>query len=214
LNSLCTAGSLFIKYIICTAFYNQTHGSPLYASGCRSHPSEFEQYTHFKRSEKLQSTHHSLSSNTEQICEEGTLQLQSLFWPHPHICQTLCQAFVAVLHSSAERIGELQGVAVELPTRWAKEVTAEHVWSEYPRPQLRRQQWGNLNGYWEIQVPPPPPPLPRIFCVGIAQVDCRTKATTRDCFSWPSASGMWHPVGFRAASIVITRLKCSALTFA
>lgn len=44
-----------------------------------------------------------------------------------------------------------KGVAVELPTRWAKEVTAEHVWSEYPRPQLRRQQWGNLNGYWEIQ---------------------------------------------------------------
>jgi len=44
-----------------------------------------------------------------------------------------------------------KSVVIKLPTRWAKDVNAEHVWSNYPRPQLRRQQWGNLNGYWEIQ---------------------------------------------------------------
>lgn len=45
----------------------------------------------------------------------------------------------------------VQNVSIELPTRWAKEVTAENVWAEYPRPQFRRQQWDNLNGMWELQ---------------------------------------------------------------
>ena len=45
----------------------------------------------------------------------------------------------------------LQNVSIQLPTRWAKDVTAENVWAEYPRPQFRRQQWDNLNGMWELQ---------------------------------------------------------------
>lgn len=45
----------------------------------------------------------------------------------------------------------MQKVRIELPTKWAQEVTAENVWAEYPRPQMRRQQWDNLNGLWELQ---------------------------------------------------------------
>ena len=30
-------------------------------------------------------------------------------------------------------------------------MSADSVWPEYPRPQLRRQQWLNLNGFWELQ---------------------------------------------------------------
>ena len=35
-------------------------------------------------------------------------------------------------------------------TRWAKDVTPENVHAEYPRPQLVRKEWKNLNGLWQF----------------------------------------------------------------
>jgi hypothetical protein len=37
-----------------------------------------------------------------------------------------------------------------LMTRWAKEVRPDKVHPEYPRPQLRRERWRNLNGLWQL----------------------------------------------------------------
>ncbi|KAA5547298.1 glycoside hydrolase family 2 [Roseiconus nitratireducens] len=42
----------------------------------------------------------------------------------------------------------------ELVTRWGEEVTAQNAWTEYPRPQLRREDWSNLNGMWDYAVTP------------------------------------------------------------
>ncbi len=39
-----------------------------------------------------------------------------------------------------------------LATRWAKDVRPERVWPEYPRPQLMRDEWLNLNGLWRLHV--------------------------------------------------------------
>ncbi|MGA5699611.1 LamG-like jellyroll fold domain-containing protein [Peterkaempfera bronchialis] len=36
-------------------------------------------------------------------------------------------------------------------TKWAKEVSPSNALPEYPRPQLTRQQWQNLNGTWQFQ---------------------------------------------------------------
>ena len=33
-------------------------------------------------------------------------------------------------------------------TEWAEKVTPENVWQEYPRPQLQRDKWLNINGLW------------------------------------------------------------------
>jgi hypothetical protein len=41
---------------------------------------------------------------------------------------------------------------VAMRTRWAAEVTPENVWDAYPRPQLRRDNWTNLNGMWDYAV--------------------------------------------------------------
>jgi arylsulfatase len=41
---------------------------------------------------------------------------------------------------------------VAMRTPWAAEVMAESVWDEYPRPQLRRDNWTNLNGSWDYAV--------------------------------------------------------------
>jgi hypothetical protein len=39
-----------------------------------------------------------------------------------------------------------------LMTRWGAEVTADTVWQEYPRPQMRRDDWINLNGHWNYAI--------------------------------------------------------------
>ena len=41
-----------------------------------------------------------------------------------------------------------------LKTRWAAEVTPENVWQEYPRPQMVRDNWMNLNGLWDYAIRP------------------------------------------------------------
>ena len=42
----------------------------------------------------------------------------------------------------------------ELITKWGEAVTPQNAWTEYPRPQLRRDQWSNLNGQWDYAVTP------------------------------------------------------------
>ena len=41
-----------------------------------------------------------------------------------------------------------------LKTRWAAEVTPENVWQDYPRPQMVRLYWENLNGLWDYAIRP------------------------------------------------------------
>lgn len=41
-----------------------------------------------------------------------------------------------------------------LMTRWAADVSPTNAWSEYPRPQLVRAEWLNLNGLWDYAITP------------------------------------------------------------
>jgi hypothetical protein len=40
----------------------------------------------------------------------------------------------------------------ELITPWGAEITPENAWTEYPRPQLTRDRWQNLNGEWDYAI--------------------------------------------------------------
>jgi hypothetical protein len=42
--------------------------------------------------------------------------------------------------------------SVSIPTRWATSVSPTNVWPEYPRPQMQRSQWQNLNGLWDYAI--------------------------------------------------------------
>ena len=42
--------------------------------------------------------------------------------------------------------------STHLQTRWAAEVTPGRVLPEYPRPQMARKQWTNLNGTWDYAI--------------------------------------------------------------
>lgn len=39
-----------------------------------------------------------------------------------------------------------------LMTKWGKAVNPENAWKEYPRPQLVRKDWQNLNGLWDYAI--------------------------------------------------------------
>src|SRR5690349_23406092 len=39
-----------------------------------------------------------------------------------------------------------------LMTRWAKDVSPKNAHPEYPRPQMMRKDWLNLNGLWDYSV--------------------------------------------------------------
>jgi hypothetical protein len=41
-----------------------------------------------------------------------------------------------------------------MTTRWSKDAVEGRAWKEYPRPQLVREQWLNLNGVWEYAIAP------------------------------------------------------------
>ncbi len=50
-----------------------------------------------------------------------------------------------------------------LMTRWAAEVSPANVLPEYPRPQLVRSAWMNLNGLWDLALTAPEAPSPGVF---------------------------------------------------
>jgi hypothetical protein len=66
-------------------------------------------------------------------------------------------AFLAILsfglNVSAAR-AEWKQASGPLMTRWDKEVTPENVHKEYPRPQMVRPEWLNLNGLWDYAITP------------------------------------------------------------
>ena len=50
--------------------------------------------------------------------------------------------------------GSYQPVKGKIMTTWGEEVTPENAWVEYPRPQLKRGEWKNLNGLWDYAIVP------------------------------------------------------------
>ena len=56
-----------------------------------------------------------------------------------------------------------QPAPVSLTTKWSKQVTPANAWTEYPRPQLKRNEWMNLNGLWNYTVKPKGQPAPSEF---------------------------------------------------
>mgnify|MGYP003312472461 CR=1 FL=1 len=58
-------------------------------------------------------------------------------------------AAMAVITMSAQAY---QPAKCPLMTEWGEKVTPENAWREYPRPQMVRGNWTNLNGEWDYAV--------------------------------------------------------------
>ena len=64
----------------------------------------------------------------------------------PALCTILCLCPLMY--------GKWQPAEGPLMTRWAKKVSPKNVHREYPRPQMVRKSWMNLNGLWEYAIRP------------------------------------------------------------
>lgn len=51
----------------------------------------------------------------------------------------------------------------QLLTRWARQVTPDKAWEAYPRPQLVRPLWTNLNGLWDYAIRPKDEEAPQAY---------------------------------------------------
>jgi hypothetical protein len=94
-----------------------------------------------------------------QQCKKSSLPL------HPAVRRVVgIGAFMAVLtslvilgQSAAEDSSAAPAppqAAAPLLTRWAGDVDPQQVLPEYPRPELIRERWQSLNGYWEYAIRP------------------------------------------------------------
>ena len=43
-------------------------------------------------------------------------------------------------------------VGDKIKTSWAYQITPDNVWQDYPRPQMERSEWKNLNGLWDYTI--------------------------------------------------------------
>lgn len=59
--------------------------------------------------------------------------------------------------------GAWQPAEGPLKTRWTKDVSPENALPEYPRPQMVRKDWLNLNGLWDLAIIPKDAPKPEEF---------------------------------------------------
>ena len=58
------------------------------------------------------------------------------------------------LISFGQSDGNWQPAENPLNTRWTSQVSPDNVHREYPRPQMRREEWKNLNGLWQYAIVP------------------------------------------------------------
>lgn len=70
---------------------------------------------------------------------------------------------IAILISTTLFAQKWQPAGDKMKTRWAKEITPDNVWKEYPRPQFERTEWLNLNGLWEYSILKKNQPQPKKF---------------------------------------------------
>src|SRR5512135_1537731 len=58
----------------------------------------------------------------------------------------------ALLCAPLPRANAWQPAEGPLKTRWAKDVSPANAHPEYPRPQMVRKDWLNLNGLWDLAI--------------------------------------------------------------
>lgn len=62
----------------------------------------------------------------------------------------VCCALALTLGAQAQ----WKPVGDKIKTKWAEQINPKNVLPEYPRPQLERTDWANLNGEWEYAIKP------------------------------------------------------------
>ena len=80
-----------------------------------------------------------------------------------------------------------------LMTRWGKQVSADKTpWAEYPRPQMVRKDWQNLNGLWDYAITAKDAPKPEKWDGQILVPFCAESALSGVCKSVSKDQLLWY----------------------
>jgi len=74
--------------------------------------------------------------------------------------RTLISLTLLLIACTPLRADDWQPAKGPLVTKWAKDVTPDRVHPEYPRPQMVRKDWMNLNGLWQFEIARGPSHVP------------------------------------------------------
>ncbi|WP_128548495.1 glycoside hydrolase family 2 protein [Larkinella soli] len=72
-----------------------------------------------------------------------------------------------------------QAPTAAILSRFERQVTPENAWREYPRPEMTRPDWQNLNGMWDYAILPKTAPAPSRFDGQILVPFCVESALSR-----------------------------------
>lgn len=70
------------------------------------------------------------------------------------ITTTLLLLALAANASAASKAPAWAPAGDKIKTSWAEKIDPSNVWAEYPRPQMVRSEWMNLNGLWNYAITP------------------------------------------------------------
>lgn len=84
-----------------------------------------------------------------------------------------------------------------LMTRWAKEVSPDNALPEYPRPQMVRERWQNLNGLWDYAIKPKAAEKPGAFDGKILVPFCAESALSGVMKSVGEENRLWYRRSFK-----------------
>ncbi len=73
-------------------------------------------------------------------------------YPFSRLVPALAAGVVLSLAGGLQAQADWQRAGEPMLTSWGRKVKPDSVWSEYPRPQLVRAAWTNLNGLWSYAV--------------------------------------------------------------
>src|SRR5262245_43494190 len=65
-------------------------------------------------------------------------------------CLWFCCVLALMGWPVAGRGADWRPAKAPLMTRWAKDIHPDRTHPEYPRPQMTRERWMNLNGIWQF----------------------------------------------------------------
>lgn len=77
-------------------------------------------------------------------------------------------------------------------TKWGEEIDPKHVWEEYPRPQMVRERWENLNGLWQYAIREAGASKPKVWDGEILVPFCVESALSGVGKSLPKGHVLWY----------------------
>ncbi|AMV27317.1 Beta-glucuronidase [Gemmata sp. SH-PL17] len=96
-----------------------------------------------------------------------------------------------------------------LMTKWGKEVKPDSAWQEYPRPQMVRKNWLNLNGLWDYAITKKDAPKPEKWDGQILVPFCAESALSGVGKSVSKDQNLWYhrtveaPAGWKGQRVLL-----------